>query len=727
MVALDPRLVALRDWLPGQVLRGTRGAQYHLRERVGEGGQGWVFSASWDEPGGYAVIVKVLRPDAVTPEAFQRFEREAQVLRMLGQAARPNPHVVRFFDHATAQLNAPSGPIALPFTVLEHVRGPTLESILERSRGAGLALDRTRRLARQVVLALEDVHAHKIVHRDLKPSNVLLAKEGDAEVAKVTDFGLVKLVDVGLGRTTALAGATLGYAPPEQFEQGNRRVSVRTDVFSFASMLYEMLTGVKAFPYGEGENPLLVVTRLLNGPRPSLTATRGSLPRELAMRPDLVAVIDALLTRATAAEPSERPASIAELWSGLEPSLRAASERPSFPDAAPAAPDVATAVDIPTPPPPMRISSPPRPGEVLDVTPHRPKTPPPPPPAEEPESWPGAWTWRVRATPAGAGAVAAAAFEPGGDMAVAVGADGFRVWEGSGAGSGWSRPPAGHAVDARSTRGMVWLGPGELLVFGARGLAARWVVGAGLDTWTPPDPEVTFLGAHVDAPGTTVTLVGERPSRRASRTGTRATTMGVIAQFARGKLTLLSDVPTCTRLRGVTRLRNGEVVACGDWGLVVRLELGVPNPVGSICGGHLHAISAAGEGAIAVGAGGHALSLSRSLTAQLEAVQTTRDLLSLAIDSTGTAWAGSAQARVLRRTRTGAGAAPGAQARHVADAGASWQAWQAWQAWQWVRMSAELGLSSSVLALSARPRLVRAIGDDGAVIEGTVSHDHLHR
>ena len=600
--------------------------------------------------------------------------------------------------------------------MLEHVRGPTLENILERSRGAGLALDRTRRLARQVVLALEDVHAHKIVHRDLKPSNVLLAKEGDAEVAKVTDFGLVKLVDIGLGRTTALAGATLGYAPPEQFEQGNRRVSVRTDVFSFASMLYEMLTGAKAFPYGEGENPLLVVTRLLNGPRPSLTATRGTLPRELAMRPDLVAAIDAVLVRATAAEPSERPAAIAELWASLEPSLRAASERPSFPDGVPAPPDVATAVDIPTPPPPVRIAGVPRPGEVLDASPHRPKTPPPPPP-DAPESQPSAWTWRVRATPTGTGVVAAAAFEPGGDMAVAVGPDGFRVWEGSGAGSGWSRPAAGHAVDARSARGMVWLGPGELLVYGTRGLAARWVVGGGLDTWTPPDPEVTFLGAHADAAGTTVTLVGERPSRRASRTGTRATTMGVIAQFARGKLTLLSDVPMCTRLRGVTRLRNGEVVACGDWGLVVRLELGVPNPVGSICGGHLHAIGASGDGAITVGAGGHALSLSRGMQAQLEAVQTTRDLLSLSIDSNGTAWAGSAQARLLRRSRS-AGIGPTAS---TGEAG------QTVHTGRWVRMSAELGLSSSVLALSARPRLVRAIGDDGAVIEGIVLHDNIHR
>lgn len=125
----------------------------------------------------------------------------------------------------------------------------------------------------------------------------------------------------------------------------------------------------------------------------------------------------------------------------------------------------------------------------------------------------------------------------------------------------------------------------------------------------------------------------------------------------------------------------------------------MPHHVGSICGGHLHAIAALVDGgAIAIGAGGHALSLSPRLQAQLEAVQTTRDLLALAVDSSGVAWAGSAQARLLRRT-----------------------------AGSWVRMSAELGLSSSVVALWAAPRAVRAICDDGAIIEGVVSDDHVHR
>ena len=181
-----------------------------------------------------------------------------------------------------------------------------------------------------MTLALEDVHAQKVVHRDLKPSNVLLASEGGTEVAKVTDFGLVKVVDISFGKTTALAGASLGYAPPEQFEQGNRRVGPRTDVFSFAAILFEMLTGARAFPYGDGENPLIIVTRLLNGPRPSLSKTRGMVARELASRPEIVEQLQAVLVRATAAEPSDRHTSVSELWGEIEPLLRTVSERRSF-------------------------------------------------------------------------------------------------------------------------------------------------------------------------------------------------------------------------------------------------------------------------------------------------------------------------------------------------------------------------------------------------------------
>ena len=289
----DPRLTALRDSLPGQTLRGSGRAQYILRERIGEGGQGWVFTANWDEPGGFVVVVKVLRPDAVNADTLRRFQREADVLRMLSQQGIPNPHIVRFFDHATANL----GGHQLPFTVLEYVNGVTLEKVIDSQPGKGLAVERARRILRQVSMALELVHQQKVIHRDLKPSNILLSVEAGTEIAKVTDFGLVKLVDVSLQRTTTLAGASLGYAPPEQYEQGNQRVGPRTDVFSLAAIAYEVLTGRVAFPFKDGENPLLIVTRILNGPRPLLQSSLESLAPELRARPDLIALIDAQIVK----------------------------------------------------------------------------------------------------------------------------------------------------------------------------------------------------------------------------------------------------------------------------------------------------------------------------------------------------------------------------------------------------------------------------------------------
>ncbi|MGH7329267.1 MAG: serine/threonine-protein kinase, partial [Polyangiaceae bacterium] len=328
MSSTDSRLLALRDKLAGMVLSGSQKVQFHLRDRIGEGGQGWVFTANWDEPGGFVVIVKVLRPDAVSKDALHRFQREAEVLRMLSTRGAPNPYIVRFFDHAVANMKSPidGEPLVLPFTVLEYVNGPTLEQALDTSRGRGLPVDRVRRILRQVSQALELVHAQKVVHRDLKPSNILLATEAGAEIAKVTDFGLVKLVEMNMQKTTTLAGASLGYAPPEQYEQGNERVGVRTDVFSLAAIAFEMLAGKFAFPFRDGENPLLIVTRIMNGPRPQLAKTMDSLSPELANKPGLVERLDRELTRALAADLNDRHASIGEFWGALEPILKSAGD-----------------------------------------------------------------------------------------------------------------------------------------------------------------------------------------------------------------------------------------------------------------------------------------------------------------------------------------------------------------------------------------------------------------
>jgi eukaryotic-like serine/threonine-protein kinase len=690
MQPVDRRHFMLRDALVGKVLRGSAGTSYYLRELIGEGGQGWVFKANWDEPGGIVVIVKVLRPDAIQPDSLPRFRREAEVLRLLSQQPRPNPYIVRFFDHAVAKLATPSGDeVSLPFTVLEYVAGPTLERVLSQNRGRGLSVERVRRLARQAVYALELVHAQQVVHRDLKPSNILLATEGEAEVAKITDFGIVKRADMNLQRTTTLAGASLGYAPPEQYEQGNDRVSPKTDLFSLAGIIFEMLAGQMAFPFSERENPLLIVTRILNGPRPELARVRSQLAPELAARPELIRELDVHLGRALSADPQDRQASVTEFWGKIEPVLRdvATVGTDAPPSMLPFASTEASPVRASSPQ--INVSSTQRSSQgAQPVAPavrvQPPGASPPPQPApkprlSDPSSNPASWAWRVVSKSLSENLVSTASFSPAGDSIVASGPAGLARWT-RGTWTGFA-PPGG--IDARGVRGLRVLASGDLILFGDRSLAARISARGAVEAWNLPYRELSLRGVLLH--GDSATFVGERPLRPGS-----TETIGAVAQFTGARLSVALDVKSVTRLNGVTRLEGGSVVAVGDRGALVRLDRGMAEAGDSICRGHLVAIEpVSGGGAVTVGGGGHALYISPRLEAHLEAVQTTRDLCALAIGSDGAAWAGAAQARLLRRESD-----------------------------SWVRMSGDVGITPRIVAIWASAPLVRAVCDDGAILEG---------
>jgi serine/threonine protein kinase len=675
---LEDPFVNLPQALVGQVLPGTDGRQYPLRDRLGEGGQGWVFRATWN--GSVDVVVKVLRPDTATSEALARFQREAQVLRALSQQPLPNPHVVRFYDHAYArvQIAATGRSWDLPFTVLELVDGETLEHAIAQSPG-GIGLERSRRILRHTVLALEDVHARNIIHRDLKPSNILLARAGHREIAKVTDFGLAKLLDPGMSRTTHLAGATVGYAPPEQFENGNLRVGRPTDVFSLAAIFYEMVTGKPAFPIDANAHPLLVIARILTESPPALARAK-TIPRELAERPDVVAAVDAELSRALSSEPGDRHPTATAFFEAVERSFSTFSGTPSIPaiplggrvvvrpSSPPGAEDFGLAATIgqaarPEAPSSMTATAavaPAAQGTSRDVA--RAET----------------LVWQ-RISPAllsvGFRAIAIA---PAGGRAVALGLRGPAQW----ARGQWTRLDLPPGIAPGTMRAVAWYDE-RIVVAGGAAIVTLDELGRAT-TWRLDPPGIVLHGAFVDGGG--VVLVGERPGPSGP--------LGIVAEVPNGapagSAARVSEAPGCGALRAAIRFAGG-VLACGDAGALVlmRPAAGPPRVV-KACPASLTALRAAPDGsAVVVGTGGFAFRVSPSLDAQLDAMQTTRDLFAVTAGPDGSLWCGGDAGRVLRRVPSG-----------------------------WIRVGTQ-GADARVVALHASSQRVLAFCDDGSVFEGT--------
>jgi serine/threonine-protein kinase len=230
---------------PGDVTLqpGTRLGAYEIAARIGAGGMGEVYRAT-DTTLRREVAVKVL-PEAVAadPERLARFRREAEVLASLNH---PNIATVFGLEHegATTAL------------VMELVEGPTLA---DRIATGPLPLDEALAIARQITAALEVAHARGIVHRDLKPANVSVRPDG---TVKVLDFGLAKAIAPagaealsGLSQSPTIttpamtqAGLILGtaaYMAPEQAR--GKPVDARADIWAFGCVLFEMLSGVRAF------------------------------------------------------------------------------------------------------------------------------------------------------------------------------------------------------------------------------------------------------------------------------------------------------------------------------------------------------------------------------------------------------------------------------------------------------------------------------------------------
>ena len=653
----------LRDALIGTVIEGSGGQRYHLRNLLGEGGQGWVYRANFDDPDGFLVVAKVLRPECVHSEPMQRFEREADVLRRLGAVATPNPNIVRFYDYGVHPTMTPDGPIELPFIILEHVDGQTLADVIKAHGGFGLPVARVRRMMKQVARALHTVHEQRIVHRDLKPSNILLAQQNGQEVAKVTDFGLVKLPDLMVNKTISVAGASLGYAPPEQYEMGNNRVTAQTDVFAFASVLYEALCGTEAFPQYPGETLLRVVARMLTGERPALARVAATVPRELRDRPDLTAALDREIARALSPDPAVRHTTIRELWEHVEPLLLEAGQR-----------GVAVFQGAP----------------VVDEVSSDGIGAPAPVAAPMPD-------WRVASRPMTGERLRAGVIAADRHSIIAVGAHGLYYY----ARGVWSAMQLPSNVDARFIRGAIRSPFGELVLFGDNGFAMAVSRSGMAEAFPIQDRDLTLLGAYADDRG--LIFVGERISRP----------VGALVEVRRGgAATTTRTIEGCPRLHAAARLtrstntsESSTILVAGTQGGLFLLDRAGEHPITWGRTGHLYAIAPTADGgAFAVGSGGHALRISPQATlpglpnlptVTLEAVQTTRDIVSVVLDDDGSAWAVGGQARLLHRRSS-----------------------------VWMRIPLDPSIQGQLVAVRARRDGITVLGEDGLVLEGPGTSEH---
>src|SRR5271157_3069500 len=248
---------------------GTKLGPYEIQSPLGAGGMGEVYRAR-DSRLERDVALKVL-PELFTlePDRLRRFEQEARAV-----AALNHPNILAVFD--IGQHNGS------PFLVSELLEGETLRAVLDRG---AIPQRKTIEYGVQIAHGLAAAHEKGIVHRDLKPENVFVTKDGRI---KILDFGLAKLAqkagkesdDVTLTGSHTAVGLVMGtasYMAPEQVR--GESADPRTDIFAFGAVLYEMLSGVRAF---RRDTPAETMTAVLKDDPPDLSTQSSDATRPVS-------------------------------------------------------------------------------------------------------------------------------------------------------------------------------------------------------------------------------------------------------------------------------------------------------------------------------------------------------------------------------------------------------------------------------------------------------------
>jgi eukaryotic-like serine/threonine-protein kinase len=268
--------------------------RYRIERELGRGGMATVFLAHdlrHDRP----VALKVLHQELATTLGPERFQREIKLAARL-----QHPHILTVLD---------SGETAGQFWfTMPLVEGESLRERLRREQQ--LPVEDAVRITREAAQALQYAHDHGVIHRDIKPENLLLTTDGNTLVA---DFGIARALSAVDDRLTetGMSVGTPAYMSPEQ-ASGERLLDARTDVYSMATVLYEMLAGEPPFT---GPTAQAVIARRLSGTVPRLRDARPSVPEAL----------EQATIRALAPVPADRFASAAEFGRALAASFSATS------------------------------------------------------------------------------------------------------------------------------------------------------------------------------------------------------------------------------------------------------------------------------------------------------------------------------------------------------------------------------------------------------------------